>query len=169
MAFCNNCGTQLEGQEKFCHNCGAEITPKEKEPEKKEPVPAKEEEKPIGWKESPENQYQQEQTARTQENRYQQQQPQQNYYRQPNYGAAAYDSPLSVGQFILMFILLSIPIANIVLLFVWAFGGDVNINKRNYARAVLILMLIGISLTIVITIAFISFFSQIAGSYSYNF
>ncbi len=47
-------------------------------------------------------------------------------------------------------LLLAIPILNIIMLFVWAFGGGVNLNKRNLSRAYLILFLIvaGISLLI---------------------
>ncbi|MCX7921744.1 MAG: hypothetical protein N3B21_06995 [Clostridia bacterium] len=50
--------------------------------------------------------------------------------------------PLSVGQWLITLLLLMIPIANIVLLCVWAFSGDnsINLNKRNLSRAYLILM-----------------------------
>ena len=36
------------------------------------------------------------------------------------------------------------------LMLVWAFGSDVNLNKKNLSRAMLILMLIGIVLGIVL-------------------
>ena len=47
-----------------------------------------------------------------------------------------------------------IPIANFILLIVWAAGGTVNQSKRNLARAVLILYGIGIVLAVVLAIAF---------------
>lgn len=50
--------------------------------------------------------------------------------------------PLSVGQYIGMFLLLAIPIVNIILLFVWSFGSTVNLNRKNFARASLILSII---------------------------
>jgi len=48
-----------------------------------------------------------------------------------------------------MFLLLCIPIVNFILLLVWSFGGNVNQNKKNYARATLLLMVIGVVLSIV--------------------
>lgn len=59
---------------------------------------------------------------------------------QPPYqaGLPVGSEPLTVGQYIGMFLLLMIPLVNIVLLFVWAFGSGVNLNRKNYARASLI-------------------------------
>ena len=61
---------------------------------------------------------------------------------------AALDTPLGVGQYIGMFFLLAIPILNIILLFKWAFGSSANLNKKNYARATLILAVIGLIFSI---------------------
>ena len=52
-------------------------------------------------------------------------------------------SPLSVGEFILMLFLTGIPVVGFILLLVWAFSGGVNQNRKNYARATLILSIIG--------------------------
>lgn len=61
-------------------------------------------------------------------------------YSQPSYaGAGADTAPLRVGQFIGMFLLQYLPLVNIILLFVWAFGSSVNRNKKNIARAALII------------------------------
>ena len=57
---------------------------------------------------------------------------------------------MSVKEWIGTILLLVIPIANIVLLFVWAFGGEVKQSKRNFSRAYLILA--GILLAIYIGI-----------------
>ncbi|MDP4147090.1 MAG: hypothetical protein Q8936_21885 [Bacillota bacterium] len=54
------------------------------------------------------------------------------------------NSPLTVGNFMIMDLLMIVPIVNIVLLFVWAFGGNTNINKKNWAKARLIWLLIAI-------------------------
>ena len=62
------------------------------------------------------------------------------------------DAPLSTGQFLAMQLLMIIPIANIVLLFVWGFSAGTNINRRNWARATLIKMAIGVALTILLMI-----------------
>ena len=65
-------------------------------------------------------------------------------------------NPLGTGQFVLLEFLTSLPIAGFILLLVWAFGGDVNENKRNYCRAKLIWLLIGIGITVFVLIMIIS-------------
>ena len=77
--------------------------------------------------------------------------------------------PLTVGNYLLMMLLQIIPIVGLVMLFVWAFG-DENINRKNYARAMLIWLLISIGIGIVIGIIFGIIFAGILsqiGSLSY--
>lgn len=50
------------------------------------------------------------------------------------------NNQMSVGQWLLTLILLAIPLVNIILLFVWAFGGDNP--KKNFSRATLLLWVI---------------------------
>ena len=50
--------------------------------------------------------------------------------------------PLSVGQWILTLFLLSLPIVNIVMLFVWAFGWHKD-ERENFAKASLLWIVIG--------------------------
>ncbi len=47
--------------------------------------------------------------------------------------------PPGVGQYIGMFLLMCVPFLNIIVLFVWGFGSSVNPNKKNFARAALIM------------------------------
>lgn len=54
------------------------------------------------------------------------------------------ESPLSVGDFLIMFILLAIPFVNLIMMLVWAFSGSGNLNRRNFARAGLIVIVIEI-------------------------
>jgi uncharacterized membrane protein len=54
--------------------------------------------------------------------------------------------PLGVGSYIGMFLLMAIPLVNIILLIVWAVSSDVNKNKKNFAIASIIL---GIIMTII--------------------
>ena len=61
---------------------------------------------------------------------------------------------VSVGNWLLTMLLMCIPIVNIVMLFVWAFGGGAEKSKSNWAKAQLIWMLIMIILSIVISVAF---------------
>ena len=62
------------------------------------------------------------------------------------------DPNVSTGDWVLTLILSGIPIVGFILLLVWAFGGGAKISKRNYARATLILMIIGFVLGILIWI-----------------
>lgn len=55
---------------------------------------------------------------------------------------------LSVGDYIIMFIVFSLPLVNLIMALVWGFGSGVNPNKRNFAKAWLIMLLIAIILGI---------------------
>ena len=52
--------------------------------------------------------------------------------------------PVTVGNWILTYLLMCIPFVNIILLFVWAFGSNTPKSKANWAKASLIWMLIGL-------------------------
>lgn len=73
--------------------------------------------------------------------------------QQPSYGQTqGYNNdntPMSVGDYFISMLLTGIPIVGIVLLFIWAFGGSTNINKSNWAKATLLLILIGIVLSFI--------------------
>jgi hypothetical protein len=53
---------------------------------------------------------------------------------------------MSLGDWLITFIVLAIPLVNIVMLFVWGFSSSANPNKANFCKAYLILALIGIVL-----------------------
>ncbi|MCB1571851.1 hypothetical protein [Dokdonella immobilis] len=53
---------------------------------------------------------------------------------------------MSLGDWIITFIVLAIPLVNIVMLFVWAFSSGTNPNKSNFCKAYLILALVAIVL-----------------------
>ena len=55
-----------------------------------------------------------------------------------------YSQPMTLKDWIITFLLMLIPIANIVLMFVWAFGSNVNKSKKTYFQATLIMIAIGI-------------------------
>lgn len=63
---------------------------------------------------------------------------------------------LSSWGFVGSLLLMAIPIAGFIIAIVWAAGSTANINRRNLARANLILMGIGIGLYIVVIIAAIA-------------
>ncbi|MCA6074731.1 hypothetical protein [Fulvivirga sedimenti] len=47
-------------------------------------------------------------------------------------------SVMSIQDWIITILITSIPVVNIIMLFVWAFGSDTNENKKNWAKATLI-------------------------------
>ncbi|MCL2503413.1 MAG: hypothetical protein FWE94_02220 [Coriobacteriia bacterium] len=59
----------------------------------------------------------------------------------------ANSEPLSVGSYIGIFILSAIPLVGLIVLLVWAFSSSTNLNRKNYARATLILSVICIAVS----------------------
>lgn len=49
------------------------------------------------------------------------------------------NSPMRLGQWIVMWLLFCIPIANIVLMIVWAAGKNVNRSKKTLCQSMLIM------------------------------
>ena len=70
------------------------------------------------------------------------------------------DNPkiLSTKEWAITIFLSSLPIIGFILLLVWAFSDDTNINKKNWAKGSLLLLLIGL----IIFFMFIFFFGGIA-------
>ncbi len=133
-SVCTSCGAPLDPDGKFCPGCGASVmaaaAPMQSTPPAPPPPP-------------PPPQYQQ---PVYQQPVYQQPQP---TYRAPAPGAAA--APvLSVGSYIGMMLLACLPVVGFILLLVWAFGSTENPNKKNYARAVLIISVIALALYLLI-------------------
>jgi hypothetical protein len=128
--FCEACGTPIEEGAKFCPSCG-KVTATTQAP----PPPVQQYHPPVQNYAPPVQQ--------------QYIPPQQNYYQKTED-----TTPMTVGQYIVMFLLLCIPIAQLILPFVWAFGSNVNVNKKNLARAILIFAGIAFVLYIIILVIF---------------
>jgi hypothetical protein len=91
------------------------------------------------------------------------------YYPPPAQQAFApedLNKPMSIGAFIGTYLLLAVPLLNIFLLFKWAFGSNVNRNKKNLARAILIISLIVIAIMIAVSILFAGFWPAIMDYFS---
>jgi len=80
----------------------------------------------------------------------------------------ANQQPMSVKDWLITLLLMSIPLVGFVLLFVYAFGSSENVNKQNWAKAQLIFIAIIIGLMIVFFSIFGAIFaSAMAASQSY--
>ena len=58
--------------------------------------------------------------------------------------------PVTIGNWMLTYLLMCIPLVNFILLIVWAFGNNTPISKANWAKASLIWMVIGIVFYVVL-------------------
>jgi hypothetical protein len=127
--FCPTCGKQLADNAKFCDSCGSVLNQASQQgyaSPQPPPVQPTYVAPPVIV-----------------------QQPQAAYYPPQQPAGSSLTEPMSVGAYIGFYLLMCIPLANIILLFVWAFGSDVNINRKNLSRTLLIFMLIGIAFSII--------------------
>lgn len=76
-----------------------------------------------------------------------------------------FEEPVTVKEWLITMLLLCIPIANIILMFYWAFGGEAKKSKSNYFKASLIMAAIVIVVYIVL---FILFFSTMTSIFKYS-
>lgn len=139
--YCPNCGTKNPDDAKFCESCGTSLTAAPAAA----PAAAAAAAAPVQpvAPPPPAPAYQQPQ--------YQQAQYQQPQYQQPAQPQPSLDAPMSLGQYLLTIFLLGLPIAGFILMLVWAFGSNVNKNKKNLCRALLIFALIGIVVAILLS------------------
>ncbi len=72
-----------------------------------------------------------------------------------------------VGDWVITILVLAIPIVNLVMLFVWGFGGGTNPSKANFAKASLVWMAIGIILTVIFWTIFGAALLAGMGNYTY--
>ena len=145
--FCENCGNKLLEGGKFCDGCGAKTEAVQPVyAAAAEPAPA-----PPAYTPPPA------QTAYASGQTYVPQPPA--YSGQPG------SEPLRVGQYIGMLLLMFVPILSVILLFMWSFGSSVNLNKKYFARAILIVSAIGIVLSIIFSTALIGIVGELFGGY----
>ncbi|RMG16182.1 MAG: hypothetical protein D6730_25455 [Bacteroidetes bacterium] len=53
---------------------------------------------------------------------------------------------VSMGDWMVTLLLMAIPVVGIIMLFVYAFGGNTNPNKASWAKATLIYLAIGVGI-----------------------
>ena len=125
--FCNKCAAKIPDDSVFCPECGQKLAG---------PQPAV-----------------QRQPAQTVPPRNVPPHPQQSRYAQPLPAADPLTAPLSTASFFWMPFLIAIPIVGFIVLLVWAFSKNTNLNRKHYARSVLIWALISVLLGVIVTIA----------------
>ncbi len=69
-------------------------------------------------------------------------------------------APVSIKEWIIIFILSALPIVNIVMLFVWAFGGNANKSVENWAKASLLLFIFVVVLFGIIALLGVIFYQM---------
>lgn len=137
--ICRNCGDEYPDYKDYCPSCGTSNPQTSYNPQYSRP-----EGSGTGYN-----------------NGYYQQNPNQGYgvsvyYERSNRGSDIhYDEHVSVGGWIGRWFLMCLPIVNIIMLFVWAFGGTRQYSLKTWARAQLLLTLIGILITVTIVVIMI--------------
>jgi uncharacterized membrane protein YdbT with pleckstrin-like domain len=75
--------------------------------------------------------------------------------------------PMTMGDWLITFIIQAIPLVGIIMLFVWAFGDGTHPSKKTWAQASLVFALIMFILVIIILAALWTMFSSFfSGAYN---
>ncbi|MCU7496237.1 MAG: hypothetical protein HF314_16140 [Ignavibacteria bacterium] len=73
---------------------------------------------------------------------------------------------VTTGDWFLTLFITAIPLIGLIMLFVWAFGGGANENKSNWAKAMLLWILIGIVLSaVVVGVFFAKYYRRFAAGF----
>ncbi|HSQ75331.1 MAG TPA: hypothetical protein VLT13_07225 [Bacteroidota bacterium] len=72
--------------------------------------------------------------------------------------------PMSVKDWIITLLITYIPLVGLIMLLVWAFDSSTHPNKKNFAKASLIWMLIGIVLALIFFALFASMMMGVVGT-----
>ena len=142
---CTSCGAVLPDGTSFCTSCGAKVIPQTPV----QPAPA-----PVQQYAAP---------APVQQPVYQAPPVQQVVYAQPMPDT----TPLSPWAYILYMLLFSVPILNIIMILIFSFGKSTNMNLKNFAKAYLIIMVVGLIFGVIVggctAITGVGLFSGIMG------
>lgn len=71
---------------------------------------------------------------------------------------------MSVKDWFLTLLITYIPLVGLVMLLVWAFDSNTNVNKKNWAKASLLWMVVGIAIAFIIFVLFMGAFLSLLGS-----
>jgi predicted nucleic acid-binding Zn ribbon protein len=159
MRFCTECGAAIADDKKFCTECGSPVSAETAQPQetvRTETPPAAASAAPV---------YSAPAAASAPIPAYTAPAPAAPAYTAstaapvaPVYAAPASPAPqagqvpphgspyavMSIGSFIGSSVLMSIPVIGWLICIIWACGGCKNHNKRNYARSILVFLIIGL-------------------------
>lgn len=78
------------------------------------------------------------------------------------------DQTVTVGEWFVTWLVMIVPIVNIVMMFVWAFGSNTKPSKANFFKLCLLMTLISVVLTVILAaIGLIPAMSDMLGGYYY--
>ncbi len=145
--FCDKCGTLVSGDGKFCPSCGAPLESAvnlEKTEPSSEPMPtAQPADNNATYSQTTNSGY----GTGTQSNNYAQMPA---YPQSYNTNTNASQNEMTIGKWLLLFLISAIPVVGLIMLFVWAFGNDGNTTRQTYCKASLLWSLIAVGAVIVL-------------------
>ena len=77
--------------------------------------------------------------------------------------------PMTIGDWLITFLIQIIPLVGLVMLFVWAFGDGSHPSKKTWAQASLLWIVIMIVLAIIFFAAVWGFIMSFFGGMDYNY
>ena len=157
---CAKCGKELEEGSKFCDGCGEKVEIEEIESEVEEtadeaitePIDEEAEEEIQEEVEEPEPEPEEPKPAPV---------PAAIEKKSAKTDNLRIVKPLGIFSYLWMFILMLIPVVDIIMVCVWAFGKNKNPNKKNFAWAVIIFILLGLLGWLLLGIVFVNEFEDI--------
>ncbi len=156
--FCEKCGNEMLDTAKFCPSCGAKNEPVE---EISEQSPASEVEQVPEIETIGDNDPVMEPVEPVVGAVVEKEPPVTKTPEPPKFVKGKdLTKPLSTASYFGMFFLMALPLIGLISLLVWSFSDKVNVNKKHFAHAIFIWVLVSLILAIVATIALFIIFGS---------